>query len=1002
MVEPAPEFAVLGTLEVCRGDRPIRLPSGRQRHALAALLVHAGRPVSGDQLIGAVWGAEGPADPQAALYTVVSRLRTALGPGVLSTEPAGYRLAVAPAMIDAHRFEELRNRAFDRPPAEAAVLLGEALALWRDAAYVEFADSDFARGEATRLDQLRLGCTEDRAALALQLGRADDAAIAMEALVRREPFRDRARGLLMRALYDSGRQAAALESFRRYRTMLAEELGLDPSPALCDLHAWILGHDAGPGTAVDTGPGTAVPPRRRTRSDTELPPEWPTALNSFIGREADAERLLRAATTHRLVCVTGPGGVGKTRLVAESVRALGERLGAAIVVVELAGTREGQVDIAVEHALRLGPAHQPPRDSLLEYLSVTSLVLVLDNCEHVLAETRALLHAIERHCPDVRVVATSRHRLDCAGEQVLPLEPLPTPRPGGTPHTAQLSAAVRLFADRVHEVRPSFDLTGDALAMAADICRRLDGLPLALELAACRAATLGLAPLHDRIGASLDLLGERATLRGIVEWSYQLLHTGEQTLLAELSVFDGPFDLDAAEQVCSADAPTTAVGLARLVDASLLVPVEAGGPMRYRLLEIVRAFAAERLAANGQDEALQLARARWAQGLVEECAAAATGPSSAATFARLDRGLDNLTGAVRWCLRHTRLQLAGHIVGPLGLCPHGLATAELYRLTTRIAEHPGVRESPAAALALGAGAEAAVQIGELGRAARLAELARLRATTPAEHYVALLTLGIVTLYRGEHDRALRWWRDLLAVTGLPAAYRADANGCLALLHCYYREPAAAQRQAAAARKAADRADAIAFRAFATYVTGEVLLVDHPEAAVTVLREAATQADRAGRTSAGHVGVIARIALLSALIRLGRHREAVGLAAGVLQSQLRAGTWPQLWTTARVLAELFAALGRYPLAQLMLSAADAAPSAPLLAGADVARYQHLQDQLRRHLATETRAGIIALADGLPRAEVIARAQDALSGLAECIPQTTIGAMGAGRQHRRRRR
>lgn len=967
-------YAVLGALDVCRDGRSIRLPSGRQRRALAVLLVHAGRPVAADLLIEAIWDGATVADPSAALYTVMSRLRTSLGPERLVTEPAGYRLVATPAMIDAARFELLRDSALDRPPYEAAALLDEALGLWRGAAYLEFADDDFARAEATRLDQLRWDSLEDRAALALQLGQSGEAVTAMEDLIAHEPFRERAYSLLMRALYESGRQVAALETFRRYRTLLADELGLDPSPALCTLHAHILGHD-------DQGrsPGDVVRSRRPTGPVSEAPADWPIALNAFVGREVDAARLLDAVTAHRLVCVTGPGGVGKTRLVAESLRAIGRRLDAPVVVVELAGTRAGLVDTAVARALRLGPAQWPVRDALLEYLSVAALVLIMDNCEHVLDETRTLLHAVGRRCPGVHVLATSRRRLDCAGEHVLPLEPLPVPEPDVPAHAARLSAAVRLFTDRLRAVRPSFDLTMDALPMVVDVCRRLDGLPLALELAASRAATLGLPALHDHLGAALDILGEGPTLRRVVEWSYRLLDAGEQTLLAELSVFDGPFDLDAAEQVAGVATPGVAVRLAGLAEASLLVLVDSGGPARYRLLRIVRAFAAEQLAAHRRCDELEVARARWAGRLAGECAAAVTGPSSGAAFARLDRGLANLTSAVRWCLHHRRLEQAELIVGPLGLCPHGLATAELYRLTIRVAEHPGVLATPDAALALGAGAEAAMQTGELDRAARLAELARRHATTPAEHYLALLCLGIVALYTGERDRAIRWWDDLLAVHDLPTAYRADAYSCLALLHCYFGEPGAARARAEAARRSADEADAAAFRAFATYVGGEVLLTDHPGAAVTVLRDAATQADRAGRGCAGHVGVVARIALLSALVRLGRHREAVDLARQVLHRQLRAGTWPQLWTTVRILAELFAALGRYSPAQLLLAAADAATFAPLLAGADVARHQRLQERLRRHLAAEERAGITTLARGLSRAEVVARAQDTLAAL-----------------------
>lgn len=968
MVRRGPAFGVLGALEFSRDGARISLPTGRRRTVLAALLVHAGRPVSAEALIAAAWPHAPPADPHAALHTVLSRLRSVLGPALLCTEPIGYRLTVDPANLDSARFEALRAQAADRPPAAAAALLDEALGLWRGPAFAEFADADFARAEATRLDRLRADTVEDRAALFLELGRAEDAAAAMGALLAEDAFRERALSLLMNALYSSGRQAEALDCFRTYRAMLAEELGLDPSPVLCELYDRILGHEMPP----------AASPRPVRQALAHVPDAWPVGLNSFIGREADAARLREVAYEHRLVSVTGPGGVGKTRLVAESLAGLAERLGVPPVVVELAAVRRGNVDEAVARTLGLGPTRAAVRDVLLEYLRVTAVLLVLDNCEHVLAETRALVHALGRYCPRVRVLATSRHRLECAGEHVVPLDPLPVPRAGDPPNTTRLSAAVRLFADRLRAVRPSADVTGESLTMTIDICRRLDGLPLALELAASRAAAVGLPAVHERIGAGLETVGGPATLRAVVEWSYDLLDSEAQEVMARLSVFDGAFDLVAAEQVTRSAGPV-AGALTRLTESSLLTQIDVADATRYRMLGVVRSFAAERLTAAGQRDAAEAARADWARRLTQDCAAAAIGPRSGPAFARLDRGLDDLTGALRWCLRRGRLEEAAAIVGSLGLCAHGLGTSELYQLAIQLAQQPGISESPGSPLAFGAGAEAAVQLGNLDQARQLAQAARACATSPSERYVALLSLGIADLYGGAYDLARACWHELLGTAGLPAAYRADAHGCLALLLSYCGESSAATEHAAAARRAANDAQAVAFRAFATYVTGEVLLAAEPAAAVVVLREAIEQADRAGRTQAGHVGVVARIALLSALIRLGRQREAIELAPRVVSAQLMAGTWPQLWTTARIVAELFTQLGQYTSAHLLLSAADTAPSAPLLAGPDVGRYQELAAQVRCHISDEAATGITALASCLPRTEIIARAQRTLETL-----------------------
>src|ERR1022692_1442242 len=614
--EVAPAFGVLGALEVCRDGMPVPLPSGRRRAVLAALLVRAGRPVPADALIDAAWGDELPADARSALHTVLSRLRSALGDGMLRTGPAGYLLDPGPGGLDADRFEALRGQAAGTPAAQAAARLDEALALWRGPAYAEFADRDFARPEAVRLDELRLTTVEDRAELSLELGDVTSAVTTMDALIARHPLRERARGLLMTALYQAGRPTQALERYRDYRALLADELGLDPSPAPRDLEVRILGHDL-----------PAAPPAHRR---VPAAPAWLITSTAFVGRDDDTAALLDAVGAHRLVTVTGTGGVGKTRLVAEALGSLTERYGLPVTVTELAGATAGHADGALAVALGLG-ATAAVRTAVLEYLSISAGLLVLDNCEHVLGDVRALAEEILRRCPGIRIVATSRRRLGIPAEQVLPLAPLRVPDPGA-PERAALTAAVRLFADRMRQVRPSFALTPDALPTVADICRRLDGLPLALELAATRAATLGVGPLRDRLDHSLDLLGEEGQprhyrLRAVVDWSYGLLDPAERRLLAVLSVFAGDFDLETAEQVADPVAiGSVALALARLVESSLVAARETGGGTGYRLLMIVRAFAAEQLADAGHEQITRLAHARWAATTVEAAAREATGP----------------------------------------------------------------------------------------------------------------------------------------------------------------------------------------------------------------------------------------------------------------------------------------------------------------------------------------------------------------------------------------
>ncbi|MDN5852171.1 MAG: hypothetical protein L0K86_04850 [Actinomycetia bacterium] len=963
-------FGVLGPLEVHRDGLLVRLPSGRRRAVLAALLVRANRPVPADALIEAAWGADRPAEPRSALRTVLSRLRSALGAGCVRLDPAGYVLVVGPDALDAARFATLCSRAATAVPAVAAGLLDEALSLWRGPAYAEFADRDAFAPEAVKLEEMQCAALEHRAELALDLGDAQAAVIGLEGLIAQHPLRERARGLLMTAVCQVGRPAEALDRYRDYRTWLADELGLDPSPTLRDLEVRILGHGL---------PGVAAPRRRPhpTVSPISLSRDMP-----LIGRDDAVAALLDALAARRLVTVTGVGGVGKTRLAAEVLHRLAET-GNAHVVVELADVAVGQVDTAVATALGFRAGTGPVRVALLEYLSITSVLLVLDNCEHVIDQVRSLVESVLRGCPRVRLLATSRRRLGPVAEQVLPLAPLPTPGPGTAPDEAESTAAVRMFIDRIRRIRPAFALNPETLPAVSDICRRLDGLPLALEFAATRAASLGLEPLRSRLDSSLRLLGEggqsrRSTLDAVVDWSYRLLEPQDRRLFAALSVFDGGFDLAAAEQVSGRlGGRQAAVGLARLLDASLVSAHEVAGGTRYRMLAIVRQFAADRLADSAQAQNTRLVHAEFVRSLVEHAARASAGSGSSAALARLRQDQRNVATAVRWALRTEHVELSGRITGALGLCPHWHPDAELLGLMGEVARHPALRSTSAASLALGAGALAATERGELDGAERLAAEALTRATTTEERCVALLTLGMTNAYAGQHDHSSAYCRRLLAVDGILDGFRVDAHACLALLAGYKGDRAEAQEQVAHARRAADAAGAEGSIAFATYVSGEIALLDEPEAAVPVLREAADQADRAG---AVQVGSVARIALLSALIRQAEVREALVLVPLLLQDEHRMGRWPQLWTTVRLFAELLATCGLHEMASLLLAAADAAPSAPPVAGADVERYRLLRNQIDQEIGADRAGRIAVLARALPRVQILDRARAAADNLA----------------------
>jgi predicted ATPase/DNA-binding SARP family transcriptional activator len=940
-------FRVLGTLQADRDGSPLPLPSRRQRAVLAALLARAGRTVPADALVEAAWGERLPAHPKAALQTVLSRLRTTLGAELISADISGYRLNVTADCVDALRFEALRERAAHAPDAAAARLLDAALALWRGPAYAEFADHDFASAEAARLNELRAATIEDYADLALRAGCATDAIAHLEALQASQPWRDRCVELLMRALGGSGRPAEALDVYDRHRRGLAAEFGLDPSPALQDLQSRILRNE------LPAVPGPV--PR---------PPRWFAVSTPFVGRDTEVAALAGAIRDNRLVTVTGIGGVGKTRLAAESLGEIAAQLRMPVAVVELGAVPAIGVEAAVAAALGVDVRDGTPRTALCEYLGAGSQLLVIDNCEHVLTSARELVEALLRGCPQVRIIATSRHRLGLSGEQVLPLDPLLTEAADAPAERLRDAAPVRLFADRLRRLRPALPMTKETVALSAAVCRRLDGVPLAIELAAAQAAAAGLAPVLDRLG-DLDVLADAdGGMRAVLARSWTLLGRGEQELLARLSVFAADFDLDAAEHVGGRAAGP---GLARLADASLLHVTHEHGQARHRMLTIVRAFAAERLRAGGAAAAARMAHARWIRGLAEAAAADIRVGGTAEPLHRLLAYRADLIMAVRGALDAGEVEVAGAITAALGWCTHWVRDGELLRLARDVARDPRLAATPVAALAGASGALQAAELGDLDEARRLGTRALAIASTSEEQCLALTALGVICVYRGEHAESMRHWRRLLGLPAVPAPMRVDALATFALLACFRADQAAARRHAEQAVAAARDAGPVG--AFATYTMGEVRLREDPAAAVEILELAVSQAE-AGRTA--QIAEVARIALVSALVRLGRHDEALRVFPELLHQLRRRGGWPQLWTSLRILAELLEALGEPQDAALLLASASADPSAPPVTGDDVPRYRELRRRIDGRVGTGAHQRLADRAALLSRVEVLDRA------------------------------
>ncbi|GAA2310446.1 BTAD domain-containing putative transcriptional regulator [Actinomadura luteofluorescens] len=669
-------FGVLGPLAVwTAGGTLVAVRGLKVRTLLADLLVQEGRPVSAERLIDDLWGPARPADAAGALQVKVSQLRRALedaepgGRALVVFQAPGYLLRAAPEQVDAGRFAAFLARARGTAdPRARAALLTDALALWRGPAYAPFADEPFARATITRLEEQRLTAVEDLLEARLALGEHTALVGELRDLVARHPLRERLRAAQMRALYRAGRQSEALDGFAELRDRLREELGLDPGPELAELQRAILTQDP------DLAPG-------RPRTNLPAPP------GELIGREEAVAEVRGLLEAYRLVTLTGPGGVGKTRLALEVAARLVDGFPDGVWAVELGG--HDRPDAPAEAvAATLGvrddavqdPAAKPvpAADRVARALRGRRLLLVLDNCEHLIGPAAELAHRLLAAAPEVRILTTSREPLEVGGEAVWAVPPLEPPDAAQetAPAALRRSSAVRLFVARAAAASPGFALTdGNAGAVAA-ICRRLDGIPLALELAATRVRALGAdevaARLRDRFrllsAGRRDVPRRQRTLRAAIDWSWDLLAGPERAVLRRLSVHVDGCSLEAAEAVCAGDGVAVedvADLLSRLVDRSMVVVAADPRGHRYRLLESVAVYCAERLREAGESERARTRRDEYYAEFAERAAERLHGPDQGRWLERLDLEHANLRAAVESSVRHDRPDLALRLVNAM-------------------------------------------------------------------------------------------------------------------------------------------------------------------------------------------------------------------------------------------------------------------------------------------------------------------------------------------------
>jgi predicted ATPase/DNA-binding SARP family transcriptional activator len=724
-------------MEACGPSGQILFTRAKERAVLAALALFRGRPVSRDQLVDALWADGPPAHPEKALQVHVQRVRATLGAAVVETQAAGY--ALAPGIVtDATLFETEANGDGSAPRLRAA------LARWTGEPYVDLGEWGPAQLERTRLAALRDHALETCLALEIEAGAAASCIAELEAMVQDQPLRERRWFLLMTALSRDGRVADALRAYQRARKVFATELGTDPGPELQALEEEILMADL------------------RSASSGNLPRQ----LTSFVGREREMAQLVGHLHEHSLISLIGAGGVGKTRLALEVAAEVVAEFSDGAWLCELAPlTDPGAVWNALAASLNVSPARGQKLDELvLDYMASRHLLLVLDNCEHLLAAVAEVVRAMGQRCTRVAVVVTSRESLAVVGEHVVAVPSLEVPEAGAAEETLCGTGAVRLFCDRAHDADRNFVFGEHNSGAVAELCRRLDGLPLAIELAAARVRSLAPDDLVARLDQRFKLLTRGSgnsferhqTLRTTIDWSYDLLTDQERAAFNQLSIFAGGFDLVACEAVLGdghLHDEDAARLLGQLVDKSLVLAEHQAQGTRYRLLETIRQYAHERLERTGETAAVRQRHMHHYVGVAETAAPHLRSRDQLSTAAGLAPDMDNLRAAFEYAVEASlcdpalRLVTALAVTGlPIGWTAMGWAHTA--------AAIPGATRHQLFSLVVAYASIDASTNGQLERAASLVEAAEAgQAALGTNHLEVHIASAGLAFFRGDFECA---------------------------------------------------------------------------------------------------------------------------------------------------------------------------------------------------------------------------------------------------------